>query len=70
MKIRYFKALETFESEGRIFKEGEIYPAEYKNESVVFIAENGQFMFTERLFEKLVIAWDDSIVEVQDEENI
>lgn len=68
MKTRYFKALNSFVAERRIFKEGEVYPAEYENNSVIFIAENGNFRFTERAFEKLVIAWDDSIVEVQDED--
>lgn len=64
MKTRYFKALETFESEGRIFKEGEVYPADYVDELVLFIAENGHFRFTERAFEKLIVAWDEGIAEV------
>lgn len=68
MKTRYFKALNSFVAERRIFKEGEVYSAIYENNSVIFIAENGNFRFTERAFEKLVIAWDDSIVEVQDED--
>ena len=62
---RKFKCLSSFESEGRYCNKGEVYTARvYEGDYTKFIFENGDMNFTDELFERVVEAWSDVLVEI------
>ncbi|MBE0094849.1 hypothetical protein FOT81_27255 [Raoultella planticola] len=62
-KNRHFKALDTFESERRIFKKGEIYTAYFRGNMYTLVAENGEFNFTPELMDRVDNEWKDMFEE-------
>lgn len=64
MKPRKFLALETFESEGRFCKEGEVYTAVSIGNGYKLIFENGDMNFVTELFERTVESWKESFLEL------
>lgn len=62
---RKFKCLNSFESEGRFCKKGEIYTARvYVGDYTKFIFENGDMNFANELFERVMIDWKDILEEL------
>lgn len=68
--VRKFKVADSFQAEGRLFYDTEVYEAHYKEGweedqlSVEFHAENGYFNFTDELFERVIVGWE--LVEITD----
>ncbi len=65
---RYFEALDNFESEGRIFKKGEVYTAYFRENMYTLVAENGEFNFTTNLMDRVAEEWKDMFKECTSEE--
>lgn len=60
---RTFLCLKSFESEGRVCLKDETYTAYYGDGSVKFVFENGDMNFSQDLFNKVVDAWSDVLIE-------
>lgn len=61
---RKFLCLESFSSEGRHCLKGENYTAYPIGGGYKLVFENGDMNFTDELFERVVEAWSDVLVEI------
>lgn len=53
-----------FYAEDRVFLRDEMYPVYDKNGNSLLVAENGEFLFTNKLMEQAIDEWDLELKEV------
>ncbi|MBC2305861.1 hypothetical protein [Listeria booriae] len=70
MGNKQFKAVKTLSSEGKVFKKGCVYEAEYtKNGYYKLYAENGHFIFAPYLIDRVMDIWKNHLVEIPSVKN-
>ncbi|MBC1228800.1 hypothetical protein [Listeria booriae] len=70
MGNKHFKSIQTFCWQGKVFKKGSVYEAEYTGDNYYTLhAENGDLLLGSHVIDRVMSFWKNHLVEVPSVEN-